>query len=150
MDYPIEIPGLPQEELTHNLFRLMYNIGHENMRMNGTIEFSFKILIEATYLKKDHPLNNLILETKYEAATSPYSNSTIFKFDPVMEQLRRYVIEIRNNIFNIINLPLEDIPLHINDPEPYNDLAHWRLYLPKPNLTPHYAFAYRDVALLPD
>lgn len=65
--------------------------------------------------------------------------------DRMINARDRYFIRTRNNTLDILMAPFNNLPLFINNEEPFGELACWRLQLPKPEpnrFYPHFNVEY--------
>lgn len=86
------------------------------------------ITIEAFNLHPDAPSRSIDLSRSYSI---PYTYPDPTVYAEKANQIKLELVKTKDLIVNLLSEPLEHMPMYINDPEPFNKLAAWRLTLPK-------------------
>lgn len=121
--------GIPDTELIDLTFFLKYRFMESLIpqqypqSISYTSMWRLEIKIEAINIATNDPMR------------SRYVSLNLFKISFLYKNIEFEVansfVKGKQKVTNILIAPLEDMPLHINDPEPFCELAAWRLMLPK-------------------
>jgi hypothetical protein len=130
-DYLSKI-GIPKIEYIDLTFLLEYKVYEYSTRPFSSI-WKLDIKIESVHIDPKDYMRSRLISISYE--TSNYFKEYLLYEHPKWKigsiEMANRIAQGRNKIIALLVAPLEMIPLHINDPDPYNELAAWRLMLPK-------------------
>lgn len=90
--------------------------------------YKIEMTVEAFNLHPDAPSRSIDLSQSYSMS---YTYPDLVVYEEKANQIKLELVKTKDLIVNLLSEPLEHMPMYINDPEPFNKLAAWRLTLPK-------------------
>jgi hypothetical protein len=113
---------LPDLEITNN-FSIEYHISETNFNFDSSTCTDITVIVKSMYLNRSHKL-------LFGLSTIRHNNSKVM-IDYYKNKISHQLYQIRNNIVDLLNSNIDDLPMHINDEEPYMSLTLWLLDLPR-------------------